>query len=339
MDYRKEKNLLIAFDGEVIKARYDWSTGICYGNRGTQLKGISPAFRGSTYDRMITSHKWISANLHGDELALALDRWERLASVGLYTSDHDLLFDETYNFPNLKKDFVQYLKNNAYSELTRYHQKLYIYSQMQEYQMLDGEYRREIDQIVNSNWTHMPIEWAIKGLLRLQLEDFQYMPRYYGSAISTLDDYYEMCTEMGQENPVITKNFFITICKAHHMYDIWEKQHINENLKQHNDLKELYYENDTYLMYPLITTEQFHEEALAQGNCVERLYMERVADGRTHVVVIRRKDAPEKSLVTCEIKNNWHIQQYLAKFNHTPAAPEMDFMKELKSYLKSLSQN
>lgn len=340
MEYRKEKNLLIAFDGTVIKAKYDWNTGICYGVKGNQLAGISRAFRNSTYDRMITSIRWIREHLSGQVLALAVDRWERLASVGLYTSDHDLLIDETYDFPNLKKDFVQYLKNDADGELTRFHQALYPYTQMQEYQMLNGNYRAYVNQVVSHKWYTLPVEWTIKALLRLQLEDYQYLTGYcYGSALALLEKYYDTCTEMEQENPAITKNFLVTICKALHMYDLWKQEHMNDVLKRHNDLKELYYENDTYTMYPLITTEQFHEEAQAQNNCVERLYMGQVAKGSTHVVVIRRKDAPEKSLVTCEISNGWRIVQYLAKYNQTPAAPEMDFMKELKSYLNSLSQN
>lgn len=339
MDYRKEKNLLIAFDGEAIKAQYDWNTNICYGAKGNELKGISPAFRNSIYDRMITSVRWIYGHLSGEGLSLALDRWERLASVGLYTSDHDLLTDETYEFPNLKKDFVQYLKHNSNGELTRYHQALYPYTQMQEYQMLNSSNQAQINKMVNNVWALMPIEWAIKALLRLQLEDFQYLCRYYGTAMSVLDDYYDMCVEMGQEIPVITKNFLVTICKTCHVHDIWKREHMNDVLKHHNDLKELYYENDTYTMYPLTTIEQFHEEAEAQNNCVERLYMEQVAQGRTHVVVIRRKNSPEKSLVTCEINNNWCIVQYYAKYNRTPAEPELAFKKELQSYLKSLSQN
>jgi len=339
MDYRKEKNLLIAFDGEVIKAQYDWNTNICYGVKGNELKGISQAFHGSTYGCMITSVRWIYNHLSGETLSLALDRWERLASVGLYTSDHDLLTDETYDFPNLKKDFVQHLKNEFNGELTRYSSILYPYTQMQEYQMLNNLHQVQITEMVKGSQYDMPVEWTIKALLRLQLEDYQYLSGYFMSEWSMLEKYYHMCVKMGQENPVITKNFLTTICKAFHMHDIWQKAHINDNLKRCNDLKELYYENDTYIVFPLITAEQFHEEAQAQANCVERLYMEKVANGHTHVVVIRRKDTPKKSLITCEITNNWRINQYYAKYNYAPAEPEMRFKKELQSYLNSLSQN
>ena len=338
MDYRKEKNLLIAFDGEVIKARYDWNTNICYGVKGNELKGISPAFRNSTYDRMITSIRWIRSHLSGQVLSLALDRWERLASVGLYTSDHDLLTDDTYDFPSLKKDFVQYLKSQFDGELTHYAQDRFTYASTSEYQMLSQRNRNQIDCMIRNNQWELPIEWTIKALLRLQLEDYEYA-FISNNPMYVLETYYSQCQTLGQEIPVIAKNFLIVICKTAHMYHIWKNEHMNENLKQYNDIKELYYENDTYIVRPLITAEQFHEEATAQSNCVERLYMEPVAQGKTHVVVIRRKDAPEKSLVTCEISNDWHIIQYYAKYNYTPNRPEMAFKSELQSYLKSLSQN
>ena len=339
MDYRKEKNLLIAFDGEVIKAQYDWATGICYGNKGTQLKGISPAFKGSVYDRMITSHRWISSHLMGEELAFALDRWERLASVGLYTADHDILIDNDYSFPNLKKDFVDYIKKQFDGELSRYAQNKFAYAIMPEYQMLTPKNQNPIDNVIrgDTEW-EFPIDWAVKALLRLQLEDYEYC---FGSTnrLYILENYYTQCQNMGQDNPAITKNFLITICKTAHMYQVWKNEHMDENLAKYNDLKELYYENDTYVMFPLLTAAQFHEEAEAQNNCVERLYMEKVASGKTHVVVIRKKSAPDQSLITCEISNNWRIVQYLARRNSFPNAPEQEFANEIKSYLSSLSQN
>lgn len=338
MDYRKEKNLLIAFDGNVIKAKYDWHTGICYGNKGTQLKGISPAFRGSVYDRMITSHKWIKSNLYGEELALALDRWERLASVGLYTSDHNILFNSDYPFPNLKKDFVEYLKTRFWGELSQYAQKKFTYSQMPEYQMLNQCNQGTINNMIRyAEDSTVPVEWAIKAMLRLQLEDYGYAFNESNNTF-VLEKYYIQCRLLGQETPAITKNFLITICKTAHMYQIWKNEHMNESLKKHNDLKELYYENDTYVMYPLLTSDQFHAEAEAQHNCVERLYMEPVAEGKTHVVVIRRKSDPAQSLITCEINNKWNIIQYLAKGNRPPEDSEKTFKKELASYLKTLSQ-
>lgn len=338
MDYRKEKNLLIAFDGNVIKAQYDWATGVCYGAKGTQLKGMAAAFKGSVYSCMITSHKWIASHLEDEELALALDRWERLASVGLYTADHDILMDNDYSFPNLKKDFVEYIKRDYNGELSRYAQERFTYAMMPEYQMLNRGNRGIIDNLIQNNQWDFTVEWAVKALVRLQLEDYDYAFDGYGKTY-VLNCYYNNCRNMGQENPAITKNFLITICKTAHMYQMWKNEHMNESLKKYNDLKELYYENDTYVMYPLLTAAQFHEEAEAQNNCVERLYMEKVAAGSTHVVVIRKKSAPDQSLITCEISNKWRMIQYLARYNSNPQEPERAFKDEILAYLSSLSQN
>ena len=338
MDYRKEKNLLIAFDGNVIKGQYDWTTGVCYGAKGTQLKTVAVAFKGSIYSYMITSHKWIASHLEDEELALALDRWERLASVGLYTADHDILMDNDYSFPNLKKDFVEYIKREYNGELSRYAQERFTYAMMPEYQMLNRGNRGIIDNLIQNNQWDFTVEWAVKALLRLQLEDYDYAFDGYGKTY-VLNGYYNNCRNMGQENPAITKNFLITICKTAHMYQMWKNEHMNESLKKYNDLKELYYENDTYVMYPLLTAAQFHEEAEAQNNCVERLYMEKVAAGSTHVVVIRKKSAPDQSLITCEISNKWRMIQYLARYNSSPQEPERAFKDEILAYLSSLSRN
>ena len=65
--------------------------------------------------------------------------------------------------------------------------------------------------------------------------------------------------------------------------------------------------------------------------------MEKVANGRTHVVTIRKKNTPNVSLITCEISNDMRIIQYYAKYNNSPNGAEAQFKKELALYLASLS--
>ena len=45
------------------------------------------------------------------------------------------------------------------------------------------------------------------------------------------------------------------------------------------------------------------------------MYMEKVYDGETHVVVVCRKSDPDKNYITCEVNNNGRIIQYLKKNN------------------------
>ena len=116
----------------------------------------------------------------------------------------------------------------------------------------------------------------------------------------------------------------------------YRNAHYNEELAKYNDKKWLYYENDTFVVKPLLTKEDFHNEGEAQRNCVERLYMEKVYKGHTHVVTVRRKTDPDKSYITCEVTNNGLIYQYLAFGNSTPKdAAATSFKKEYQQHLKA----
>ena len=96
------------------------------------------------------------------------------------------------------------------------------------------------------------------------------------------------------------------------------------------------YENDTFVVKPLLTKEDFHKEGEAQRNCVERLYMEKVYEGHTHVVTVRLKTNPDKSYITCEVTNNGLIYQYLAFGNETPNdEAAKNFKKEYQQHLKT----
>ena len=54
----------------------------------------------------------------------------------------------------------------------------------------------------------------------------------------------------------------------------------------------------------------YDDEASHQSNCVERMYMDAVAEGKTHVVVVRYKNNPTDSFITCEVDNRGIILQY-----------------------------
>lgn len=65
-------------------------------------------------------------------------------------------------------------------------------------------------------------------------------------------------------------------------------------------------------IYPK-STNDIKDEAAQQHNCVAS-YIQRVIDGKCHVMFMRRADEPDKSLVTLEIRNN-HIVQALQTYN------------------------
>ena len=339
MEYRKERNLFIAAEGNKIKGQYDSATGVYYGAKGTPIQTMPSAFKNSIYSYIFTSHQWIITHVTDETLTRALNRWECLASLGLYTSDHEVLTDANYDFPVLKKDLVNYIKEHSeaapcYSEELRKKYELSI--SCPEYNMLTGQALTVVNHTIFEE-TQFPLEWFIKAMLKYQLDDVSYLGVSPWTYAGYLEHYYEQCAALNIE-PVITKNMFATMGHTAHLYNNYKKANMNNDIKRFNDIPELYYENDTYIVRPLLSTEEFHAEAEAQQNCVERLYMERVADGNTHVVTVRKKDAPTQSLITCEISNNFNIIQYYAKYNRIPDGQDMQFKKELTRYLSSLSQ-
>lgn len=340
MEYRKEKNLLIvASEDGTIKGQYDWTTSTYYGVKGTPIKTMPKAFGDTIGKEIINSHRWIISHTTDETLTFALNRWEQLASLGLYAEDTYYLTDKHYEFPALKKDFVNYLKTNCQNRFNNFNYKNYeLQKQVPEYERLSVNNKLIVSDILSRSIGLKLAIWYVRALFRLQLEDYEYLNRYtYVPTQNLLQNYLKTCDSMNQE-PVITKNFLITICHTLHVYENYRIENIDKLIKQHNDIPELYYENDTYIVRPLLSKEEFHAEATAQHNCVERLYMEPVVDKKTHIVVIRKKNDPDTSLITCEINNDFNIIQYLGVYNSRPKASEQEFREELSNYLSSLSR-
>jgi hypothetical protein len=61
------------------------------------------------------------------------------------------------------------------------------------------------------------------------------------------------------------------------------------------------------------STQEIKDEASQQSNCVAS-YIDRVIDGQCHIMFLRKKDNPDKSLVTIEIVDN-KIVQAKRRFN------------------------
>lgn len=108
----------------------------------------------------------------------------------------------------------------------------------------------------------------------------------------------------------------------------------NEKLQRNNNLPYLYFEDETFICKPLLTYEAFHDEAIKQDNCVERLYLNIAAKGKTHIVSIRRKADPTSSCITCEIKD-YEIIQYLQAHNKKDyKEDENAFREKLAAHLR-----
>lgn len=112
-----------------------------------------------------------------------------------------------------------------------------------------------------------------------------------------------------------THGILLEIVETEARYNAYRSTELEDDLRKHNDLPYLYLEDDTYICRPLITVEDFEDEAKQQANCVLRQYLNSTARGETHICSIRYKNSPDKSLITCEVDEKGNIKQYLHAYN------------------------
>lgn len=154
-------------------------------------------------------------------------------------------------------------------------------------------------------------------------------------AADALSMLFRYCQDMGVKPP--KENWFVAHTQVLKNFNAWKNESINALLaeKQNLRLSELTFQNDNFFVLVPITSDQFIKEATEQRNCVNRIYKEKVANGETHVVFIRKKNDPEKSYITCEVNNEGRIRQYLTKNNMSPQndEPAVDFYEQYQQHL------
>ena len=339
MDFKKERNFIVAYDGSNnILGKWNILTGDFIGKGGKQVKSCPSCF---TYQYLTWdfNKNILSASINfyrqwpNNYTTKRGQRFEEMISVGLHPdSIHDL--DST---EKLTKDLVNYIKKNYNG---RYAQnavnKYKIEKELGKFLEDKPEWYKSI--IFNSD-NSIPTDFKIAFLNRCESEKvinfFDAIASYnrISYIMSLMANYYEKCLEMYGEvklKPNILTNYG-HICA---LYIEYQNAHLNERIEKNNNKQFLNFQFGDFFARPLLTREDFHKEGEAQSNCVERLYMEKVANGQTYIVIVRANNAPEKSLVTCEVDLRGNIRQYLGFANSTVTNEALrEFRREYSKHL------
>jgi hypothetical protein len=83
--------------------------------------------------------------------------------------------------------------------------------------------------------------------------------------------------------------------------------------------------------------QEIKDEAVMQNNCVAS-YIQDVLDGSDHIIFMRRKEDPDKSVVTVEVVNNEVVQAY-ERFNNPLNNEERDVLNKYQKHLKELNNS
>lgn len=327
----------------VVVARFDFATLSFYDDKGQPTSTIPDCFRKTTIEGGIWYYavKWWCQNRNiraSSRLALEMSSIEKAGAVGIK------LVPASFSTPELKslhfdKDFVALVKEanfkdvkglplltlavfTAIAEKTRrknYEKRGYSATFIDILFEFSNLFDEAPEEEIHELW-HLYQHHSLYLLGKCQCTDFIIC---WWNLAHTLNEPLFICS-----SPIIAlqeRKERATLKR----YDM-----LSPAIKKYNDLPSLYYENDEYFVRPLISAQDFHEEATQQNNCVERLYMEETAKNKTHIVVLRRKSNPSQSFITVEVDGcGKRVVQYLAKNNANPPAEIEPFMRAYKEHL------
>jgi hypothetical protein len=132
-------------------------------------------------------------------------------------------------------------------------------------------------------------------------------------AINEIYDYASMMQKISPKFDKYPRHLLTTHKIACRNYNRLNQQFDEENFQKRIDVEMENNFGDYCFVYPK-SVQDIKDEAVQQNNCVAS-YIQRVIDGRCHILFLRKKDNLDKSLVTIEVVNG-KIVQALQRFNN-----------------------
>lgn len=131
--------------------------------------------------------------------------------------------------------------------------------------------------------------------------------------IRELYDYADMMKQLSNKYDKYPRHFLTTHKIACRNYNRMRKEFSEELFKKRIKKEYECSFGDYIFIYPKCT-QNIKDEAVSQNNCVAS-YIDKVIDGNCHILFLRKKNKPNDSLVTIEVRNN-QIVQAKRRFNY-----------------------
>ena len=148
--------------------------------------------------------------------------------------------------------------------------------------------------------------------------------------ITELLDYLDMVSAISPKFDKYPKNFLTTHRIVIRNYDRLKKEYSDDLFKNRIN-KELEYNFGDYkIIYPE-KVQDIKDEAINMNHCVAS-YIDKIIEGKTNVLFLRKKDSLDKSLVTLEVAGN-KILQARRSFNFEPSSEEKSIIGKYQDYL------
>lgn len=128
-----------------------------------------------------------------------------------------------------------------------------------------------------------------------------------------IKDYYTMMQKISPKFDRYPRHFLTTHAIASRNYNRLKEQFVESDFQKRIDKSMERTFGKYCFIYP-DSTQDIKQESVNMHNCVSS-YVQRVIDGKCHILFLRYKEKPDQSLVTVEVQNN-KIVQALQKYNN-----------------------
>lgn len=348
----KDKQFLV-FDLENGKTvKYDFSKKKAIGINDNYVKNLRKQLNGLTISKVIEYcedkqygkflefiQKNYAYNISNIGTILShvpdYEKYEQLFSAGLY--DIDKNFHLTINeIPNslikhaktrnihLSNDFCKFWIHNIDAYNLAYQLEYISLTNDDIYNILNANYYDRLNHGYISYYNTLIDEYGYNAkslLLYLdQLMTFEAITNM-ATLMRELKDYAYMMNSISKKFDKYPRNFLTTHCIACRNYNRLRRDY-SEELFHKKICKKFEYSYGKYkFLYPSCT-QDIKDEAVQQNNCVAS-YIDKVLDGKCHILFLRKKDSLDKSLVTIEVNAYTNtIVQAKGKFNRDTTEEE-----------------
>ena len=145
-----------------------------------------------------------------------------------------------------------------------------------------------------------------------------------------------MMRQLSDKYDKYPRHFLTTHQIAIRNYQRMKKEFSEEMFKKRiNKQYECSFGNYTFV-YPN-STQDIKDKAVQMSNCVSS-YIDKVINGECHILFLRKKDSPDKSLVTIEVRNN-QIVQARRKFNDPVNEEEQKVIDAFNNKFAKVKEN
>lgn len=347
--YKEKQFLIFDFeDGKTVK--YDFAKKACIGKSGKYVNDLRSQLSGLTIDELCDCCvdkqygkflKFVKKNGadFGREISnigTILDRVPRFSNFEqIFSAGIEDIIDVNFHYKinNIPKALIRLCKSHNIklsNKFLRFYKEKpdeYLLAYNLNYISLDDDDIYEILTFSRNRrieWNYIDYSvfcnlinnfgYTAKALLNYcdycktfeAIEDFQYFLR-------ELEDYAKMMKEISPKFDKYPRHFLTTHKIACRNYNRLKKQFEENKFQNRIDLSMEHTFGDYCFIYPKCI-QDIRDESVQMNNCVSS-YIQKVIDGQCHILFLRYKDTPDKSLVTIEVRNN-KIVQALQKFNN-----------------------